>query len=379
MKSTLPIRHLAAAAAMALICTATVEGAPKKSEPAPVAHKAAAEPKKGFLSKVKSLNPFTKKDSAPAPEKTTAKTSAKKKTEAAPAKVTAAKKAAPAPAKAIAAKKPEPAPAKVKAVANTEAAPAEPKKPGIFKKLFTWKKAAKPEATGPKLAAAKTAKPAPAKEKKAELAAVAEAPKPKRSFLGFFKKLGEPLKKLGEPLEEEEVASTVPDDIRIERPKDWSQYSVIRADEVAFFEDGPSQLGGASDRLSPGTLVKVTSKEKGWAVVEIQGENKRTGYIDALALRSAEQGDFNDPAPPPVQMASANSSYTLDPWAPLAPPPDLPELPGAAGDAFLLLPPLEPLPGLDPLPGSPSPSAAPTVPLAPVEPVPAELELEPKP
>lgn len=238
--------------------------------------------------------------------------------------------------------KPAPAPAAPKVAAKTkpaataapEAAPAAPEKRGFLKSLFARKDkpAAAEPSTEPKLAGARTAKPEAVKPAKKDETAVAEAEaKPKRSLFSFLRR--DPV-----GMDDEFGPAQVPDSDKIERPDDWAEHRVVQEDEIALYEFGPSQSHGPDARLSRGSLVKVKKETKGWALVEMSGG--RTGYVDAYALRAAVEGDFNDPAPVIPFMASV----TPEAWAPLAPPPDLPEQPGpmnADDAALLLLPPLE--------------------------------------
>jgi hypothetical protein len=97
------------------------------------------------------------------------------------------------------------------------------------------------------------------------------------------------------------------------------------------------QATGPDRRLESGAVVKVKSVRRGWALVELEGGF--AGYMDASVLRNAAITDFRDPAPPTMMAASGNPNY----WAPLAPPPDLPDQPSRVDSesALLLLPPLQ--------------------------------------
>lgn len=209
-----------------------------------------------------------------------------------------------------------------------------PEKKGFFKKLFGKVETPeeKPGAAVPKLAQAKTAKPAPVKVAKTEKPAVKteEAPPEKHSFLSLFRR-----GRTAGPGADSD-ASPVPEAAKIVRPSDWKERRVVKDDEIALYEYGPSQVHGPDTRLDRGTLVKVKTVTKGWALVEFAGG--RTGYLDASALRMAQEDDFK--APVVVQNIAAMSP---DSWAPAAPPPDLPDQPGKMDNAgaLLLLPPLE--------------------------------------
>lgn len=308
---------MAAAIAAAAMFTVSAQCAPGKPDPTTAAKPAAAaEPappaKKGVFGKVKSALRIGRKDAVPEPEvkpapKPPVSAKAKPSASVVPKEKTA-------PAAPLAADKPEP-----------------PKK-GFIRNLF-----AKEEKPGtesePKLATVKTVKPAPVKEVKSvkpdeALADNDGESKKKRGLFGFLRR--------------DRVAgangnangAAVPDDNKMERPDDWQERSVVNDDEIALYEFGPSQ-SRPDARLSRGTVVKVKRVERGWALVEV--DSGKTGYMDATSLRSAAKEDFRDPVIP--AMAAINPEN----WAPMAPPPDLPEQPGPTGSdaALLLLPPLE--------------------------------------
>ncbi len=341
-----PLRGTAAVLTASIALTGAVAyGAPKKTESATAVQPAPApEPapqKKSILSKLG----FKKKEQpaaeVPAPKPAPVPATAAAKKTSAPPKAKAVPSPAPAPATAAAAKK-SPAPATAKAKTNKEAksAPVEqpvvqaepPQKKGWFKGLFSKSKSEAP--AEPQLAKAKTAKPAPVKDAKpaakpdAPATAEQSAPKEKRGLFGFIRRLREPNNTID--------ASAIQGG-RIERPADWQDHKIVSENNVAIYSFGPMQANGPDRRLETGTPVKVKSVRRGWALVEVEGGF--AGYIDASTLRDAQKGDFKDP-PPPTMMASAG---TPDYWAPLAPPPDLPDQPTKtdAESALLLLPPLE--------------------------------------
>ncbi len=202
--------------------------------------------------------------------------------------------------------------------------------------------------------------------------AVTEPPKK----AGFFSRLKSKLDR--EP--ESVVAFEKP-----ERPADWQERWVVTEESTAFYEFGPSQASGPDLRLPRGQVVKLASASKGWARVELDGG--RRGYLGTDQIRQAAETDFAPPAlAAPSQLAAA-AGRTPQGWSPIAPPPDLPDLPMAAGmeDSLLLLPPLEfegtelkrsslRIPGGTPpdlKPGDPLPSAGPEVPALKLEEVPA--------
>lgn len=317
MKPSHPnLRGAVVAAAAAVMLTATAQSAPKKPEPAPAIEQPAPPAKKGMFSKVKSALSFKKKEAAPAIE-----TKAVEK-----AKPLEGSKSAPA-TKA----KPAPKPVAPKVVGPEE--PVATEKKGFFKKLLTREKVDAP--VEPKLANAKTAKPAPVKEVKAgnnlALKPGEDTPK-KHGWFGFLRGKG------SKSLDGDGIAE-VPGANKIVRPADWQEHRVVQDDEIALYTFGPSQALGPDERLPRGTLVKVKKVTKGWALVEVAGG--KSGYMDASVLRAAEKNDFADPPAPAPAMAMA--SLSPEAWAPLPPPPDLPDQPGAMDNegALLLLPPLE--------------------------------------
>jgi hypothetical protein len=325
-------RGAAMVLASAVVLTSAAQGAPKKPETAPAEETAARKT---------SSKASAKKTEAPASD-AKPKTKVAPKTPSVPPAPSAAKKTAAAGKKQPAS---TPAPAGRKtASARTEPAPEAvpappPQKKGFFKKLFGGKPKAEEPVAEPNLANAKTAKPAPVKEikpvKPAPITAAApvpvEEPKKKRGFFSFLK---------GRPAVEEETDSKVPDALKIVRPEDWQDHRVVKEDSVGLYEFGPSQSNGPDARFDRGAMVRLKRMEKGWALVETN--TGRTGYMDAAALRNAEEGDFNSPVPPAVAAASVAPSA----WAPAAPPPDLPDHPDSLGgeSGLLLLPPLEPAP-----------------------------------
>lgn len=325
MNSPNAFPRVAATILVAALTTAgSVVAAPKKPEPAPAAQPAPAPEKKGMFTKAKELIGLKKKDqpaeNAPAAPASKPAAKAKTKSKSAPATEPVVKAKA-APAEKAAAKKASPA-----AVAE-----AKPEKKGWIKGLFSKSKDETP--AEPALASAKTAKPAPVKELKPakggeKLAAAAE-PEQKRGIFGF-------LRKFSEPIEEEIETADVADEQKIERPADWQDHRVVKNDDIALYTFGPSQANGPDERLQRGAVVKVKTVKRGWALVEVK--DGVTGYMDASMLREAAKTDFKEP-PPPAAMASVNPDF----WAPLAPPPDLPDSPSQmdADAALLLLPPLE--------------------------------------
>ena len=153
--------------------------------------------------------------------------------------------------------------------------------------------------------------------------------------VGFFSRLKT---KLSEDPEALEVAE------KLARPADWKERWVITDESTAFFEFGPSQSNGPDLRLPRGQVVKLTQANRGWAKVELEGG--RQGYIGTDQMRQAAETDFSSPVfPAGTQLAAAGtgSGSSLQGWSPIAPPPDLPDLPMAAGmeNSLLLLPPLE--------------------------------------
>ena len=315
-----PLRETTVALAAALTLTSTLSAAPKKPEPAPAIQPVAAPEKKSLFAKTKDLLSFKKKEQpAPQPAAPATKSKAAPKAKAVPpAPATSNKAASPAPPVAATARKPTPEP-----IASVPA----PKKSWL-KRLNPW---SKPDALEPpQLARAKTAKPAPVKETKSskpmeDLTADAQ-PKEKRGIFGFFQKLREPIPD----------GTTTAEAAKIERPSNWKEQKVVTQSGIGIYSFGPMQSGGPDKRLESGTIVKVKSSRRGWALVEVNGS--LTGYMDASALRDAGKDDFSEP--PPTVVASAGSPSS---WAPLAPPPDLPDQPAAmdADAALLLLPPLE--------------------------------------
>ena len=306
------LRGTVVAAAAAVLISTFAHGAPKKPEPAPVVEQSAPE-KKGMFGKVKSALSFKKKEVSPVVETVPAES----------AKPASKEKAAPAV-------KGKPAPALVapKPVAAVEIP--GPEKKGFVKRLFTKSTGETPDE--PNLAKAKTAKPAPVKEVKpnGKLAGNSpDEPQKKRGLFGFLHGGSKSLAAAG--------TSDIPDTDKIVRPNDWAEHRVVQDDEVAIYSFGPSQSQGPDERLSRGTLVKLKTVTKGWALVDVQGG--RSGYMDASLLRSAEMNDFAEPPAP----AMASLDLNLKAWAPAAPPPDLPDQPGAMDNsgALLLLPPLE--------------------------------------
>ena len=128
------------------------------------------------------------------------------------------------------------------------------------------------------------------------------------------------------------------------RPADWKEHWVVTDDSTAFYEFGPSQSNGPDLRLPQGQVVKLTQSSRGWAKVELEGG--RQGYIGTDQMRQAIETDFSSPIlPAGTQLAAVGSGTgsSLQGWSPIAPPPDLPDLPMAAGmeNSLLLLPPLE--------------------------------------
>jgi hypothetical protein len=338
-----PLRGTAAVMSAVLLITGTVaHSAPKKPAPAPapaaqpaaVAIPAPAPAKKGLFSRTKDLLTFKKKEKPAAvpqpapvavPSKVVSKTKAAAAPVASPAPVTAKKTT---PAKSSVVKESKPA----ETVASTTPPPKKRWLKGLFSK-------SKPETSAePQLAKARTARPAPVKEVKlikpaaALVTAEEAAPREKRGLFGL-------IRRLREPVADEPDFSTV-DAGKIERPADWQEHKTVTDDDVAIYSFGPMQSTGPDRRLERGTVVKVRSVRRGWALVEVDGGF--AGYMDSSALRDAAEGDFKDP-PPPTMIASAGSGSSPDYWAPLAPPPDLPDQPSKMDSdaALLLLPPLE--------------------------------------
>ena len=115
------------------------------------------------------------------------------------------------------------------------------------------------------------------------------------------------------------------------RPADWKEHWVVTDDSTAFFEFGPSQANGPDLRLPRGQVVKLAQASRGWAKVELEGG--RQGYIGTDQMRQATETDFASPMlPAHTQLAAigARSGSSLQGWSPIAPPPDLPDLPMAA-------------------------------------------------
>jgi hypothetical protein len=332
MKTPLiPLRGaaVALAAAGALTFTGAVSAAPKKTEPAAAVEPAPAPEKKGLFSRTKEKLGLKKKEKPQPVPQTSGTAKAKPVPEARPAaKPAAAAKSAPAA-------RAKPAPQ------EPAVAEAQPEKKGWFKGRFSKSKNdtadQNEKAAEPSLARAKTAKPAPVKEVKpavrpGEAVAAGEGEKKKRGMFGFLRRLREPI----DDVPPAEVAEAN----KLERPDDWQEHKVVTGDSIALYTFGPNQFNGPDKRLDFGTVVKVTSIKRGYALVTVDGG--LTGYMDAAALRDAEKTDFRDPVPP----AMASLGISPDNWAPLAPPPDLPDQPSAmdADAALLLLPPLEPKP-----------------------------------
>lgn len=312
-----PLRETTVALAVALALSGTLSAAPKKPEPAPAVQSVPAHEKKSLFAKTKDVLGFKKKEqAAPQPAAPITKSKAK----VVPAPVEAPKKPAnSAPPVTVAKKAAPPA---------TVAATQEPPKKSWLKRLNPW---SKPDASAvPQLANAKTAKPAPVKEVKPAESLTADAePKEKRGILGFFKKLRQPA----------DDDSTIAEGVKIERPSDWKEHKVVTQSGIGIYSFGPAQSSGPDKRLESGTVVKVKSIRRGWALVEVNGS--LTGYMDASALRDAGKDDFSEPPSRTTVVASSGGSPSS--WAPLAPPPDLPDQPSAmdADAALLLLPPLE--------------------------------------
>ena len=126
------------------------------------------------------------------------------------------------------------------------------------------------------------------------------------------------------------------------RPADWKEHWVVTDDSTAFYEFGPSQSNGPDLRLPFGQVVKLSQSSRGWAKVELEGG--RQGYIGTDQMRQATETDFSSPIlPAATQLAAVGTGASLQGWSPIAPAPDLPDLPMAAGmeNSLLLLPPLE--------------------------------------
>jgi hypothetical protein len=327
-----------------VISCAAVHGAPKKTPPATGTAPAVVAPapapapqKKGIFGFKKKAQPVVEVPAPAAPAKTVA--ASKGKTAAAP-RAKAVPAAAPAPA--VAKKETAPAKAKANKDLKPKSLPAEqpvvqaadPPKKGWLKGLFSKNKTEEP--AQPELARAKTAKPAPVKEVKTAtkpvplVAADEPAPKEKRGILGFFRKLREPIA--------DDANAALTDAGKIERPEDWQERKIVTEDGTAIYSFGPMQASGPDRRLARGATVKVRSVRRGWALVEVEGGF--AGYMDSSVLREAMQTDFKEP-PPPTMVASSGS--TPSNWAPLAPPPDLPDQPSKmdSESALLLLPPLQ--------------------------------------
>lgn len=184
-------------------------------------------------------------------------------------------------------------------------------------------------ASSPSVKSTVEVKPVPGKAVPATPAAVTEETKKP----GFFSRLKS---KLNEDPEAVGVAE------KPARPADWQERWVVTDESTAFYEFGPSQANGPDLRLLRGQVVKLNQSSRGWARVELEGG--RQGYIGTDQMRQATERDF---APPPLpvasQLAAVGTKGKLPGWSPIAPPPDLPDLPMAAGmeDSLLLLPPLE--------------------------------------
>ncbi len=245
-------------------------------------------------------------------------------------------------------KSPQPVPA---AVVETPA----PKR-SFFKRLNPFQKKETPPAAVPAPAPVKNSKksgpqpnlapikPAVPAESKPPVKSIANAkilpPTPPSALMEEPKKPGF-LSRLKAKLKEDPDAPTLAE--KPERPADWKERWVITDESTAFFEFGPSQANGPDLRLPPGQVVKLTHTSRGWAKVELEGG--RQGYIGTDQMRQASETDFAPLAvlPPRSQLAAVGSAAAQRGWSPIAPPPDLPDLPmaGGAEDALLLLPPLE--------------------------------------
>ncbi len=354
MNSPRPLRlvmaPLVCSLSLAALDASTAAPAKKaQPAPAPIIVVEPPAPKRPFLQK---LNPFRKKDPPPAPAP-------------APAPVKNSKKSTPVPV-----------PMPPAGPASAPAPVTDPKPP--VKSLAT----------------AKTLQPAPVT---APVPAPEETKKP-----GFFSRLKSKLDRDPDAIDQAE---------KPERPLDWKERWVVTEDSTAFFEFGPSQSTGPDLRLPRGHVVKLTQSSRGWAKVELEGG--RQGYIGTDQMRQAAETDFTNPVlPASSQLAAVGAGSGLQGWSPAPPPPDLPDLPMAAGmeDSLLLLPPLEfegtelkkssmRLPSAEPptlQPGDalpvPSPAAPSTekekdktpeiptpVPAPPVEPNPAPVPAEPAP
>ena len=223
-------------------------------------------------------------------------------------------------------------------------------KPSFFKKLNPFQKrealpTAAPPKNSKKSAARAPAAPALMIEPKPPVKSIANAktlpPTPPAALVeeprkaGFFSRLKAKLDQDPEAV----VMAEKPD-----RPADWNEHWVVTDDSTAFFEFGPSQANGPDLRLPRGQVVKLAQASRGWAKVELEGG--RQGYIGTDQMRQATETDFASPMlPAHTQLAAigGRSGASLQGWSPIAPPPDLPDLPMAAGmeDSLLLLPPLE--------------------------------------
>ena len=229
-------------------------------------------------------------------------------------------------------------------------------KRSFLKKLNPFQKKEAPPAMVPPPAPAKNSKksaaksappfgalPPPAIEPKPPVKSIANAKtlpatpsaalveEPKKA--GFFSRLKS---KLNEDPEVPEIAE------KPARPADWKERWVVTDDSTAFFEFGPSQANGPDLRLPRGQVVKLAQASRGWAKVELEGG--RQGYIGTDQMRQAGESDFSSPIlPAGAQLAAVGTGSSLQGWSPIAPPPDLPDLPMAAGmeNSLLLLPPLE--------------------------------------
>lgn len=336
--SHVTLRAVAVAAAAAVTLASPALAAPKKTkaEPAPAAARQITGDKTAVAKTAKNKAKVTKTTPAAAEETTPPQNTKTVKA----AKTGKKAKAVPVPAPALAAAKEAPVKKGKKGAAVAAAAPseaaAEPKKPGFFKRMFGRRarngelveQAAPGTQANTHLAKAKPVVP--------RALPAGEQPEKKRGFFSFLRRDKSP-----KPVEWDELENAVvPEESKMDRPADWEERSVVKLDGVDLYEFGPSQAQGPDTSLGLGTVVKVKQKMKGWVLVEVEGGP--SGYVDASALRQAAKTDFKEPPVVVVQHTVA-SGISPEAWAPLAPPPDLPEQPGipdANADALLLLPPL---------------------------------------
>lgn len=256
-------------------------------------------------------------------------------------------------------------------VAKVAAAPAPAKpvtKPEVEEKkaskgffgLFKGDSEETPAKTDPKLQAQKSTKPAPTtlppavpavadKNKKPEtVAPVTDVAKEEPKKPGLFARL------FGGPVPGRSERKIDKDDLP-PRPADWESKYIVKDDNVKAYVYGPSQSGGADERLARGTILTLKKSSRAWAEIVVDGGRAYT--VGADQIRKAEITDF---APPAVIASTNAAGIPIGPELPYyetIPAPNLPDAPGKPGLELpdLLLPPTPPTPVA---PAPPAPPAA---------------------